>query len=352
MKISTRSLLVFLGLSAAAQPALAQGAAPDRAAVKASIEEAVASRDSRRGYEAYDRFVAANRGPDAGLLSPLAADELRALGMHAVSDPRLQVEAWERLARHGDAEASAALQRMALDRPGSPVAPLANGALARLGDDTAADRLAAMVSSGTLQDKSNVIEAMRRSGLTTRAHVLLPLLGDPDPVTRGEAAEALAVLGYRSAGSEIRPLLSDSDPRVRSKAALALKRLGDTGANPAVEAMLRSNVGSARLDALEADPASDRRDIAAAARQLMADPDPLNRVRGAEAMARSDPGAAHAALAAVAGDADSTARRLAARALASLDPADLTLLRRLLEDGAGWVRMYAAGGVLAAADKK
>ena len=64
------------------------------------------------------------------------------------------------------------------------------------------------------------------------------------------------------------------------------------------------------------------------------------------------PAAARAVLTAVAGDADSTARRLAARALASLEPPDLTILRRLLEDSTGWVRMYAAGGVLAAAAGK
>ena len=50
--------------------------------------------------------------------------------------------------------------------------------------------------------------------------------------------------------------------------------------------MLRSGIGSARLDALEADPLSDRKDLAAAGRQLLNDPDPLRRIRGAEAIAR------------------------------------------------------------------
>jgi hypothetical protein len=352
MKISMCSFAVLLGVSSAGQPALAQGAAPDRSAAKASIQEALARGDSRRAYDAYDRFVAANRGPDAELLSPLAADELRAVATHAVSDPRLQIEAWVRLARHGDAQASAELERMATQRPDSPVAALANGALARLGDAGAAARLTGMVSSSRLEDKSSIVEAIRRSGMSDQAQVLVPLLQDPDWATRSETVDALAALGYRAAVPEIRERLSDDDPRVRSRAALALKRLGDTSANARVEAMLRSAIGSARLDALDADPQSDRRDVAVAARQLMNDPDPLNRIRGAEVLAKDDPGAARATLAAVAGDADWTTRRLAARALASLDPVDLTILRRLLDDSAGWVRMYAAGGVLAAAETK
>jgi HEAT repeat protein len=352
MKIPAYSLVVLMSLTSAAQPALAQAAAPDRAAAKASIQEALARGDTQRAYETYDGFVAASRRPDAELLSPLAADELRAIASHAVDDPRLQVEAWERLARHGDSQAPVELQRIALDRPGSPAAALADGALARLGDTTAAARLAGMASSGTLRDKSNVVEAIRRSGLTDQAQLLLPLLRDPDWATRSETADALAALGYGAAIPEIRALLDDDEPRVRAKAALALKRLKDPAADQRVEAMLRSDIGSARLDALEADPLSDRKNLAAAGRQLMNDPDPLRRVRGAEAIARYEPAAARAVLTAVAGDADSTARRLAARALASLEPPDLTILRRLLEDSTGWVRMYAAGGVLAAAAGK
>ena len=94
MKIPAYSLVVVMGLTSAAQPALAQAAAPDRAAAKASIQEALARGDTQRAYETYDGFVAASRRPDAELLSPLAADELRAIASHAVDDPRLQVEAW------------------------------------------------------------------------------------------------------------------------------------------------------------------------------------------------------------------------------------------------------------------
>jgi HEAT repeat protein len=352
MKISACLLAVALGVASAAQPAHAQQAAPDRDAVRASIQGAVASGDTLRALQAYDGFVAASRQPDAGLLSVIAADELRAVATHAVDDPRLQIEAWERLARHGDTQAFAELQRMALDRPGTPVAALANGALARLGDNGAGARLVEMASSSPLRDKSSIVEAIRRSGLRDQAHVLLPLLKDPDWSTRSETADALAALGYEAAIPEIRTLLSDDEPRVRAKAALALKRLGDTASNARVDAMLRSNIGSARLDALEADPLSDRNAVAAAARQLGGDPDPITRTRAAEALAADDPAAALAILRRVAEDQDATARRLAARGLALLNPTDVALLRRLLDDGTGWVRMYAAGGVLAAAAAK
>ena len=352
MKIIPCWLVVLVLFLSAAQPILAQVAPAERAAAKASIQQAVASGDLRRGYDTYDRFVAASRRPDAELLSPLAADELRAVAARAVSDPRLQIEAWERLARYGDAQAPAELERMASQRPDSPVAALANGALARLGDASAAARLAAMASSSRLQDKSSIVEAIRRSGLRDQAQVLVPLLQDPDWATRSETADALGALGYKAAIPEIRLLLSDDEPRVRASAALALMRLEDPAATTRAEAMLRSNVGTARLDALEANPLSDRGDVAAAARQLAADPDPFNRARAAEALASDDPAAALAILRRVAEEQDSTARRLAARGLAVLRPPDLALLRRLLEDNAGWVRMYAAGGVLAAAAGK
>jgi HEAT repeat protein len=344
--------VVLLGLAPAVRPALAQTAPAGRAAAEAAIRALVSERDTRRAYEAYDRFVVANVSQDAGLLGLIAAEELRAIAQHAADDPRLQVEALERLARHGDSQAPNALQRMAVDRPGTPAAALADGALARLGDTAASARLLNMASSNTLRDKSVVVESIRRSGLKAQAQVLVPLLKDEELATRLEAIDAVAALDYKAAIPEIRPLLSDENPQVRSKAALALKRLGDPAGNSRAQAMLRSDAGSARLEALEADPIADRNDKVAEARRLMNDPDPLNRVKGAEAIAGDEPAAAHAVLKRVADDPDSTARRLAARSLEFLKPADLALLRRLLEDSSGWVRMYAAGGVLNAAEQR
>jgi HEAT repeat protein len=102
-----------------------------------------------------------------------------------------------------------------------------------------------------------------------------------------------------------------------------------------------------RLEALALDRTLSAADRRAAVKTVLADPDPLTRVRAAEAIAAEDPEAAKAALVRVTGEADVTARREAARALEAVKPADLGVCRRLLADPSDWVRVYAAGAVLA-----
>jgi len=351
MKLPVCSLVVLLTL-VLAPPAAAQTPQAEDASVRAAIQEAVSAGDTRRAYAAYDQFVAASRRQNAALLGPIAVEELRAIARYASDDPRLQAEALERLARHGDTQAFGDLQRMATARPNTPVAALADGALARLGDTAALSRLAAMAASKAMPDKSNVAEALRRSGSREYASALVPLLSDPEYPTRIQAVQGLAELDYAAAIPEIRALLRDEEPQVRSNAALALKRLGDTGGDEQVGAMSRSGVASARLEALQADPSASRAEIEAAARQLAADPDPFTRARAAEALASDDPAAALTIIRRVAEEQDSTARRLAARGLESLKDSDVSLLRRLIEDQNGWVRMYAAGGILNAGRQK
>ena len=353
MKYPVCALVVLVGGACAANPALAQAAQAERAAARTAILDAVSAGDTRRAYGAYNQFVAAGRKQDAALLGVVAAEELRAIAKYASDDPRLQAEALERLARHGDTQALGDLQQMAMGRPNTPVAALADGALARLGDASALSRLAAMASSpSSMPDRSNVAEALRRSGSKEHAGALVPLLKDPEWPTRIQAIQGLAELDYTAAIPDIRALLTDEEPQVRSSAAVALKRLGDAAGDEQSASMMRSGVAGARLEALQADRASNPADVAAAARQLAGDSDPFNRVRAAEALAADDPAAALTVLTRVAEEQDSTARRLAARGLESLEPKDVALLRRLLDDQSGWVRMYAAGGVLNAGQQK
>ena len=346
------SLLVILGWVSSVQPALAQAARAESTAARAAMVDALSAGDIRRAYSAYDQFVAASRGQDEALLGVIATEELRLIARYASDDPRLQAEALERLARHGDSQAFGELQQMAAGSPNTPVAALAYGALARLGDASALSRLAEMASSRAMPDKSNVAEAIRRSGSKEYASALVLLLSDPEGPTRIQAIQGLAELDYAAAIPDLRALLTDEEPQVRSNAAVALKRLADTGGDEQSASMLRSGVASVRLEALRADPTSKPADIVAAARQLAGDPDPFNRVRAAEVLAGDDPAAALTVLRRVAEEQDSTARRLAARGLESLKPGDVALLRRLLEDQSGWVRMYAAGGVLNAGREK
>jgi hypothetical protein len=308
--------------------------------------------DLPRALAAYDRYTVAIGQHDATLLAPIALQQLRVTAETAVDDPRLAIEALERLARAGDASGLARLKQISIDRTGTSLAVLADGALARLGDASASARLSTLALSAGLRDKSTLIDAIARSGSRSAAIDLRGLLQDPDPYTRIAATEALGRLGDRESIPAIRALLQDDYPPLRSRAVMTLARLGDSAVGESIARMKESPAADVRLEALAWDrtlPAADRR---AAVKAILADPDPLTRVRAAEAIAAEEPAAARAALVRVTGEADMTARREAARALEALKPADLDACRRLLADPSDWVRIYAAGAILAGAGTK
>jgi HEAT repeat protein len=305
-----------------------------------------------RALSAYDRYAGAVGRPDQALLARIALNQLRITADTAVDDPRLAIEALERLARAGEPEGKSRLQQISIDRAGAPVAVLADGALARLGDTSAMARLSGLVYSEGLRDKSTVVEAIARTGSKAGAADLRALLQDPEPHTRIAAMEALGRLGDKESIPAIRPLLQDDYPPVRSSAVLTLARLGDSGVSDAVAKMKESPAGDVRLEALASDRTLREADRRAAVRIVLADPDPLTRIRAAEAIAAEDPEAARAVLLRAAGDPDVTVRREAARVLENLKPVDLAVCRRLLADPSDWVRVYAAGAVFAAAGTK
>ena len=332
--------------------AVARNAPRNREAAELQIQILVRLEAVPRALSAYDRYAGAVGKPEAALLAPIALQQLRVTADTAVDDPRLAIEALERLAGAGDPSGRSRLQQISIDRAGSTVAVLADGALARLGDASASARLSNLVSSEGIRDKSTLVEAIARSGSRSGAADLRVLLQDPEPHTRIAAMEALGRMGDRDSIPAIRALLQDDYPPVRSRAVLVLARLGDAGVSEAVARMKESPVGDVRLEVLASDRTLSAADRRAAVRAILADPDPLTRVKAAEAIAVEDPEAAMAALVRVTGEADMSARREAARALETLKPADLAVCRRLLADPSDWVRVYAAGAVLAAVAPK
>jgi HEAT repeat protein len=330
----------------------ARNAPRSRDAAALQIQILTGLEELPRALSAYDRYAGAVGKPDAALLAPIALQQLRITAAIAVDDPRLASEALERLARAGDAAAKARLQQISIDRAGTSLAVLADGALARLGDASASARLSTLVSSEGIRDKSTLIEAIARSGSRSAVIDLRALLQDPDPNARMAAMEALGRLGDRESIPAIRALLQDDYPPLRSRAVMTLARLGDSEVGESIARMRESPAGDVRLEALALDRTLSAADRRAATKAALADPDPLTRVRAAEAIAAEDPAAARAALVRVTGEADPTLRREAARALEALKPADLGVCRRLLADPSDWVRTYAAGAVLAEAGTK
>jgi len=320
----------------------------DKDVVGLAIQAFVALDDTTQAYALYDMFTQTAGAPAADLLKPIAVKELRNVIADAVHDPRLSTEAFERLARDGDAGAAGSLRQNGASAP-TRVALLADGALSRLGDENATKRIESAIAVQDDLPKTAEAEALIGTGKADLAPLLVPLLKNPDPYTRAAAVEGLATLGHKAAVDDMRVLLKDPFVEVRTKTALALSRLGDSAGRDIVSAMLRSPVPDVRLNALEANPALIGAERVAIIRALLTDRDPMNRIRAAEALARDYPEEARGVLVPLTKNPDSMARREATRVLGGLTPVDLDLSRQLMVDSEPWVRMYAAGAVLKAA---
>jgi len=91
------------------------------------------------------------------------------------------------------------------------------------------------------------IHAIWGMGQLRRERELLPLLDDPDPEIRAQAAKVLGDLRARAAFDRLVALLRDESARVRYFAAMGLGKLGRREALPAVLEFLRRNDGQDRL---------------------------------------------------------------------------------------------------------
>jgi hypothetical protein len=351
-------------LMAAAREALTAGRAANAVAIaEAVLQQSASHRDAtdvricglvslgnvRAAHEAYDRFVTLSRVEDLALLRPIALGHLRAMAADGAVEWRLRVAALERLAKSGDAGADRDLQRLSAEGAGTGLGVMADAALAKVGDKAAVRRLADAASSDRLRDKSLVADALRAVGARDQAHVLVPLLADENPMTRIAALEALADLGYKPAIPEIRALLDDDYRGMPGRAALALKRLGDSSADDRLGDLSKSPAPDMWLVAIDLSPAMKPADRDAIIKQVLANADPRMRVRAAEVLARTDPAAARGILGKIAEEGDVSARTEAARGLEPLAAAgDAGVLHKLVGEPNPWLRLYGAGGVVAA----
>src|SRR5262245_18001601 len=179
----------------------------DHDVVQIALQATIALNDSPRAYAIYDTFVQATSKPAADLLKIIAIKELRSVAAAAEHDPRLQSEAYERLARDGNPEGARGLR--AQGGTSSRVSLLADSTLAKLGDESASLRITSAFQSADEAPKTAEAEAVARSGQAQLAPLLVPLLKHPDPYTRIAAAEGLAALGYMDAVDAMRTLLGD-----------------------------------------------------------------------------------------------------------------------------------------------
>jgi HEAT repeat protein len=320
----------------------------DRDATDIKIQTLVAARKTDLALRAYEAYAASAKTEDASLLAPVARGDLQALGDATQTEPMLRTEALERLVRYGANQAARReLEQMVAATVGATF--YADVSLARLGDVKAAIRLAELAGSESVVNKVPVIEALRAAGAKKHASVLVPLLDDPNPLVRAAAAQTLGAMEYREALSQLREGLDDPIPYVRLSAAAAVRQLGDAAADARIDSMLKSESPDVRLMAVEALAVGKSRGWVSVTKPLLADPNGLTRLRAAELLATDEPAAARAVLARAVTDPNPVVRQDAVRILETLRPYDVKLLRGLLRDQSSWVRLYAAGSLLAAA---
>lgn len=295
---------------------------------------------------AYDSYVAAAKRPDVTLLRPIAEAILRRAAES--EHPAERAGALERLARAGDEAAIGALRKMAADtgagRSSEALAPVSS--LARLGDASAASRLAGLLETVPREEKAQLIKVLQDADARSEAGRIAALLGDPDVAVRVTAATAVGALGHRASVPRLQALFEQDVPVVKMAAAVALKRLGAVAADAYIAELLGSDVPDIRLAAAAALGPPLRNQWLARVRELRTDRNEMVRLRAAEVLACCEPETTRTLLSTALQSPVPPMRVEAARILETTGSADARLARRLLGDPWNLVKLHGAGAVL------
>lgn len=299
--------------------------------------EALASASAPGALDAYEQWLGP-RADDVGLIEPIAKGILWEIARG--SDPDLARDALRALVQARIDGAQAALAAI----PSATGNLMVDAEAARGGDAAALKRLAA-AAGAEVSDKSAIANALVAAGPAAIA-LLLPMLDERSGPTRAAAAGALGKLRAADATAQLRKALQDPDPYVRSSASVALARLGDADGQNRVQKMLESEVPDVQLMAAEAWDGQTGPWISLIT-PLLQNPDGLTRLHAARLIAPFNPEGARAVLGTALQDPNPVIRAasseiLADQPLAQPVSGDLGVLRRLLRDRDGMVRVRAA----------
>lgn len=286
-----------------------------------AIELEIAARSEQQplaGLDAYERWLG-KRPDDPGLLEPVAVAVLHELASNR--DSTISAEAARFLALPTRKTATVS------DLP----------------------RLEAALQTD-VPDKTAIARALGEIG-PAGAPTLIKMLRTTSGPSRAAAAAALGSIGQSDAETPLLEAMQDSDGYVKAMAAVALARLGNAAGADYVKSMLESPVGDVRLMAAlgwngAPGPWVD------AVRPVLQDPNPVSRMKAAELLAPIDPEAARPVLAAGLGDDNPAVRAQAEQALSEASLVDSTLvdiprLRHNLREADAFIRLYAAGTLVA-----
>ena len=328
---------------------------PDAAGFQ--IETLVELNRYDEALKTYDAYAVAVKKPDPATLAKLGrADLQRTLRLTTVP-PIVRAQALERLARHGDADALAALRQQAGSTTAvSPESLAPVIALARVKDPAGEARLGEILRSGAPLERAQAIQAIGQGDVRALAPRVMPLLSDPDVNVRNAAATTLGLLQARAAVAPLRNAFENDDAgAVKMFAAVALKQLGDASADAFLEGLLKGQIAELQVIAAGAwqfsksqSPTWDK-----AVRTLLGSQNELHRLRAAELLAGVDPAAARNVLTSALASPNPLLRAGAAKAFeARPELGDVALARRLVGDGTVGVRIHGAGLALALATRK
>jgi HEAT repeat protein len=315
---------------------LLKQAATDHVALMVRIAARAEAGNPSTALDAYEEWLQRSRREDLFLLEPVAVATLAALAGSA--DQGIVSASLIRLARYDPGRARLLLPR------GPTRSPALDGAAAALGDPEAIARLSKALSSSTPPIKMLALSQMSNVPSIDSA-MLVPLLSDPAPPVRAEAAKALAARAGSQAIDRLRPLLQDPDGFVRVSAAVALAQLGDGDATRALMQMMESPAGDTA--AMAATVLKQKGvDVSAVAERVLRDENPLTRLSAIPLIQTSDPARALDLLRQAARDSNPVIRSRTAEVLEHIGVEDLAVLRTLLRDESAEVRMHAASSLL------
>jgi HEAT repeat protein len=226
--------------------------------------------------------------PFAGIREDAAAVSVAVAGL-SDPDPRVRRVAAEVLGRLRNPDLISPL-RAALDDVDAGVRTAAVRSLGRFGDPSALPDVTNPLADPDAAVRLAAIQVTRALAGPVRA--LQPLLADPDPAVRAEAAAALLLGdGVKTAGDVLRKMSSDADPYLRCVAVRATGSVHNADACRIVVSVLDDANPSVRASAAQALPAVDPEHAVRPLVDMLADPDSTVRAAAAGGLGRIGPAA-------------------------------------------------------------
>jgi HEAT repeat protein len=303
------------------------------------IEADIARAGSTTALASYESWLGHRTLEEPGVLRRIARAALQEWARQD-RDLKARAEAFKALVAEGDPDAMTALTASANGGGDNDLRVLAG-----LGNEPAIDRIASQLKAAT-GSKMREIRVLGESRSPRAAPVLVPVLSDPDPANRAEAAEALGKLGRTDVVPHLKALLSDPHGPVRLSAAGALYRLGDKSGEPMLRELAASQSFADRRAAallLASQPDEPWKQLV---RGLAAAPDAPTRLEAARLLVDHDPEFARSIFDGLRADDNLAIREESDLVLAQSPLSGFAALRQYLRSGPGLVKVRAAARLL------